>query len=98
MNENARSSASSASWPIRRCAVPDDVSVVSMVTSPQVAELATPALTAMTSPGSALGRIAIEALLRHWTARRGENHQQLLPCALEIRGSTGRRRRPADHL
>ena len=49
----------------RGLSVPDDVSVVSMVTSPQVAELATPALTAMTSPGSALGRIAIEALMRH---------------------------------
>ena len=49
----------------RGLSVPDDVSVVSMVTSPQVAELATPALTTMTSPGSAIGRIAIEALTRH---------------------------------
>ncbi|WP_433528912.1 LacI family DNA-binding transcriptional regulator [Micromonospora sp. CA-263727] len=69
--------------------VPDDVSVVSMVTSPQVAELATPALTAMTSPGSALGRIAVETLLRHLDGGSGEIHQQLLPCALEVRGSSG---------
>ncbi|WBB77007.1 LacI family DNA-binding transcriptional regulator [Micromonospora sp. WMMD1128] len=68
--------------------VPDDVSVVSMVTSPQVAELATPALTAMTSPGSAMGRIAVEALVRHLDGAGDERHQQLLPCALEIRGST----------
>ncbi|MFI7608215.1 LacI family DNA-binding transcriptional regulator [Micromonospora sp. NPDC049366] len=68
--------------------VPDDASVVSMVTSPQVAELATPALTAMTSPGSALGRLAVEALLRHLEGA-DERHQQLLPCTLEIRGSTG---------
>ncbi|WP_255511196.1 LacI family DNA-binding transcriptional regulator [Micromonospora sp. WP24] len=72
----------------RGLAVPRDVSVVSMVTSPQVAELATPALTAMTSPGSALGRIAVEALLRHVTGTGNDNHQQLLPCALEVRGST----------
>lgn len=79
----------------RGLSVPDDVSVVSMVTSPQVAELATPALTAMTSPGSALGRIAIEALLRHLDGPGDHRHQQLLPCALEIRGSTAVPRRPA---
>ncbi|MFJ8582036.1 LacI family DNA-binding transcriptional regulator [Micromonospora sp. NPDC093277] len=73
----------------RGLAVPGDVSVVSMVTSPQVAELATPALTAMTSPGSALGRIAVETLLRHLDADNGEVHQQLLPCVLEVRGSSG---------
>ncbi|MGS2615378.1 LacI family DNA-binding transcriptional regulator [Micromonospora sp. LZ34] len=78
----------------RGLAVPDDVSVVSMVTSPQVAELATPALTAMTSPGSALGRMAVEALLRQLEGA-GDRHQQLLPCALEIRGSTGPVARPA---
>jgi len=69
--------------------VPGDVSVVSMVTSPQVADLATPALTAMNSPGSALGRIAIETLLRHVDGGSDEVHQQLLPCTLEIRGSSG---------
>lgn len=79
----------------RGLSVPDDVSVVSMVTSPQVAELATPALTAMTSPGSTLGRIAIEALVRHLDGPGHERHQQLLPCALEIRGSTAGPRRPA---
>jgi DNA-binding LacI/PurR family transcriptional regulator len=73
--------------------VPDDVSVVSMVTSPQVAELATPALTAMTSPGSAMGRIAVEALLRNLDGDTREVHQQLVPCALQIRGSSGPPRR-----
>ncbi|PSK66567.1 Catabolite control protein A [Micromonospora sp. MH33] len=73
----------------RGLSVPGDVSVVSMVTSPQVAELATPALTAMTSPGSALGRIAVETLLRHLDGGSGEIHQQLLPCVLEVRGSSG---------
>lgn len=78
--------------------VPGDVSVVSMVTSPQVAELATPALTAMNSPGSALGRIAIETLLRHADAGNGEIHEQLLPCTLEVRGSSGAPRTGAGQL
>jgi DNA-binding LacI/PurR family transcriptional regulator len=80
---------------IRGRTVPADVSVVSMVTSPQVAELAHPPLTAMTSPGSALGRIAVEALLRRLDGADGAHHQLLLPCALEIRGSTGPAARPA---
>ncbi|KXK61211.1 LacI family transcriptional regulator [Micromonospora rosaria] len=75
--------------------VPDDVSVVSMVTSPQVAELATPALTTMTSPGTAVGRIAIEALLRHVRDDGTALHQELLPCTLEVRGSSGPVRRQA---
>lgn len=70
--------------------VPDDVSVVSMVTSPQVAELASPALTALTSPGSALGRIALEALLRRLGGEaEDEAHHELLPCTLQVRGTTG---------
>jgi DNA-binding LacI/PurR family transcriptional regulator len=77
---------------VRGLKVPDDVSVISMVTSAQVAELATPALTAMTSPGSLMGRIAVEVLLRGLSDRAvddGHVHQQLLPCTLEIRGTTG---------
>ncbi|WP_255608747.1 LacI family DNA-binding transcriptional regulator [Micromonospora sp. PLK6-60] len=73
----------------RGLTVPDDVSVVSMVTSPQVAELATPALTAMASPGSAMGRAAVQTLLRNLDVDPDEVRQQLLPCALEVRGSSG---------
>jgi DNA-binding LacI/PurR family transcriptional regulator len=70
--------------------VPDDVSVVSMVTSPQVAELANPALTALTSPGSALGRIGLEVLLNQLSGEPGgEIHQELLPCTLQVRGTSG---------
>jgi DNA-binding LacI/PurR family transcriptional regulator len=69
--------------------VPDDVSVVSMVTSPQVAELATPALTAMTSPGSTMGRIALEVLVRGLESDGGQVHQELLPCTLQVRGTSG---------
>lgn len=83
---------------VRGLRVPDDISVVSMVTSPQVAELATPALTAMTSPGSTMGRIAVEVLLRGLSNQSSLSdsavdvrpvHQQLLPCTLEVRGTSG---------
>jgi DNA-binding LacI/PurR family transcriptional regulator len=77
----------------RSLRVPDDVSLVSMVTSPKVAELATPPLTAMTAPGSSMGRIAVEALLRRLEGDGAPAHQQLLPCALEVRGSSGPARR-----
>jgi DNA-binding LacI/PurR family transcriptional regulator len=73
---------------VRGLSVPDDISVVSMVTSPQVAELATPALTAMTSPGSAMGRIAVKVLLQGLSGQVDPIHQQLLPCTLEVRGTT----------
>jgi DNA-binding LacI/PurR family transcriptional regulator len=73
--------------------VPDDISVVSMVTSPQVAELATPALTAMTSPGSTMVRLAVASLLEILDGQGGPPLQQLVPCALEVRGSSGPARR-----
>ncbi|WP_198954648.1 LacI family DNA-binding transcriptional regulator [Kineosporia sp. R_H_3] len=78
--------------------VPQDVSVVSVVMAPAVAELAHPALTAMESPGAALGRLAVEALVDQLdrTDRRDadpaddkEVHQQLLPCTLRVRGTSG---------
>ena len=69
--------------------VPEDVSVVSMVTSPQVADLATPALTTLTSPGSTLGRLAVEALVRAISGEAVDAHQDLVACDLEVRGSTG---------
>ncbi|PVG84071.1 LacI family transcriptional regulator [Nocardioides gansuensis] len=76
--------------------VPDDVSVVSMVTSAQVADLATPALTTMTSPGSTLGRLAVEVLLRTLEGSGGPSHQELVTCSLEVRGSSGHLRRTPE--
>lgn len=70
--------------------VPGDVSVVSMVTSEVVADLASPALTAMTSPGAALGAAATRVLLKRLAENNGSTYQELLPCALEVRGTSGR--------
>jgi DNA-binding LacI/PurR family transcriptional regulator len=68
--------------------VPRDVSVVSLVTSPAVAELTTPALTSLTSPGVDVGRLALRTLLRQLSEPSGVPHQQLVPCTLEVRDST----------
>ena len=70
--------------------VPQDVSVVSMVTSEAVAELATPALTSMTSPGSALGRLGVQVLVRILDPEGADRttHQALLPCTLQVRGTS----------
>lgn len=91
----------------RGIVVPRDASVVSVVMAPAVAELANPALTALESPGAALGRLGVEALLaRVDRAEREERNdragvgptgavedeevqQQLLPCTLRVRGTSG---------
>jgi len=73
--------------------VPGDVSVVSMVTSEAVAELATPALTSLTSPGSAVGRLAVEILVSTLDPEGADRtapeiRQELLPCTLQVRGTS----------
>ncbi|GAA0958129.1 LacI family DNA-binding transcriptional regulator [Kribbella koreensis] len=73
--------------------VPWDVSVVSMVTSAAVADLASPALTAMTSPGAAVGAAATRVLLRRLADGDTSTYQELLPCVLEVRGTTAESRR-----
>ncbi len=73
--------------------VPGDVSVVSMVTSEVVADLASPALTAMTSPGAALGAAATRALLKRVGEHDTSTYQELLPCVLEIRGTSAEARK-----
>ncbi|MDX6259801.1 MAG: hypothetical protein QOH84_1489 [Kribbellaceae bacterium] len=73
--------------------VPWDVSVVSMVTSAAVADLASPALTAMTSPGAAVGAAATRVLLRRLADGATSTYEELLPCVLEIRGTTAESRR-----
>jgi len=73
--------------------VPWDVSVVSMVTSEAVADLASPALTAMTSPGAAVGAAATRVLLRRLADGATSTYEELLPCVLEVRGTTAESRR-----
>ncbi|WP_238163015.1 hypothetical protein [Kribbella capetownensis] len=62
------------------------MSVVSMVTSEVVADLASPALTAMTSPGAALGAAASRVLLERLADDGSSTYEQLFPCTPEIPG------------
>jgi DNA-binding LacI/PurR family transcriptional regulator len=71
--------------------VPFDVSVVSMVTSEVVADLASPPLTTMTSPGTALGAAATRVLLDKLTGEQAGRHPtytELVPCVLDVRGTS----------
>jgi DNA-binding LacI/PurR family transcriptional regulator len=72
--------------------VPQDISVVSMVTSEVIADLASPPLTAMTSPGAALGAAATRVLLGRLGKGASTTYQELLPCLLEVRGTSARAR------
>ncbi|WBQ08692.1 LacI family DNA-binding transcriptional regulator [Kribbella sp. CA-293567] len=73
--------------------VPWDISVVSMVTSEVVADLASPTLTAMTSPGADLAAAATRVLLRRLADGDCTTYEELLPCVLEVRGTSARPRK-----
>lgn len=68
--------------------VPDDISVVSAVTSSASAEMMVPALTSSDVPSEELARLAVEQLV---AAIEGFPHtdQVLIPCQLVPRASTG---------
>lgn len=69
--------------------IPDDLSIVSCVSSARVAEMTLPPLTAMTPPSAELGRLGVEMLIAQLEGGRHELAQRLLPCRLVVRGSTG---------
>lgn len=70
--------------------IPDDFSVLSIVTSPGVGAMSNPPLTTMHAPGAELGRLGVEALLGlvRGTAA-GAPEPVLLTCRLEPGASTG---------
>jgi len=70
--------------------IPDDLSLVSLVSSARVAEMTLPPLTALTPQSAELGRLGVEMLIEQLEDGRHELVQQLLPCRLVVRGSTGR--------
>ena len=69
--------------------IPDDLSLVSLVSSARVAEMTLPPLTALTPQSAELGRLGVEMLIEQLEDGRHELVQQLLPCRLVVRGSTG---------
>jgi DNA-binding LacI/PurR family transcriptional regulator len=71
----------------RRLRIPDDLSVVAML-SEFPSELATPPLTTIAFPAAELGQTAARMLLEILTQGRPPGEQVLLKTQLEIRGST----------
>ena len=66
----------------RRLAIPEDVSVLGVVTSPAVGALCEPRLTTLASPGEQLGRLAVDRLVAQLDPAHGPVPDRLLPCVL----------------
>jgi len=69
--------------------VPEDVSVVSAVTSATAAEMMVPALTSADAPSGELARLAVENLVKTISNPQVELGSHLIPCRLTPRASTG---------
>jgi DNA-binding LacI/PurR family transcriptional regulator len=72
--------------------VPADLSVISVIGSDEMASIADPPLTIMRAPGSDLGRLGLDALVRRLEAAE-PLPPQLVPCVFVPGSSTARPRR-----
>jgi DNA-binding LacI/PurR family transcriptional regulator len=73
--------------------IPEDFSLVAIVSSPRVAELMIPPLTTADAPSAELGHLGTELLIQQLEAEERDTQQVLLPCRLVVRGSSGPCRR-----
>lgn len=73
--------------------IPDDFSLVSIVSSARMAEMMVPRLTTMDPPSAELGRLAAELLIKHIEGNGDENPRTLIPCHLIVGESSGPCRR-----
>ncbi|AYY13137.1 LacI family transcriptional regulator [Actinobacteria bacterium YIM 96077] len=72
--------------------VPDDFSLVSIVSSTQVTEMMRPKLTTFEPPSAELGRLGVQMLFDQLDAEGDDPPpptQELLPCRLVVGGSSG---------
>jgi DNA-binding LacI/PurR family transcriptional regulator len=69
--------------------IPEDLSLMSIVSSARAAELFMPPLTTMDAPSRELGRLGVEYLIERLEGRGDEPSQVLVPTRLVERGSTG---------
>lgn len=76
--------------------IPDDFSVVALVSSVRMAEMTVPTLTTMEPPSTELGRIATELLINNLEGHVNENPRILIPCRLVEGKSSGPCQSP-DH-
>lgn len=79
----------------RGWSIPDDFSIVSVVTSARLAEMTTPPLTTMEPPAAELGQLGVDLLIGQLERHEQTQPQRLVPCRLVVRGSSGRSRRSA---
>ncbi len=73
--------------------IPDDFSLIALVSSVRMAEMMVPELTTMEPPSAGLGQLATELLIRRLEGKGNENPRVLMPCRLVIGESTGLSRR-----
>ncbi|MDP9796663.1 DNA-binding LacI/PurR family transcriptional regulator [Catenuloplanes nepalensis] len=69
--------------------VPEDFSVLSVASSERVAEMTYPPLTTFHPPAAELGRLGVQVLIDRLEGREVPLLQQLIPCRLVLRDSTG---------
>ncbi|MFV0451034.1 MAG: LacI family DNA-binding transcriptional regulator [Propioniciclava sp.] len=73
----------------RGLSLPQDMSVLGVVSSPNVGTLSHPQLTTMHAPGTELGREAVDCLLSRLAGDNAEVPHLLIPCAYEPGLSVG---------
>lgn len=69
--------------------IPDDVSVLSIVSSPRVGALTHPRLTTMSAPGPELGRLGVTSLISRIEGADTDTLHELIPCRLDLQDTTG---------
>jgi DNA-binding LacI/PurR family transcriptional regulator len=73
--------------------VPDDFSLIVIVSSARMAEMMLPPLTAMEAMTAEMGRLGVELLIHQLEGQTENTQQVLLPCRLVVRSSSGPCRR-----
>lgn len=69
--------------------IPDDFSVVAIVSSARVAEMMTPTITTAEAPAYELGKLGTEMLIEQLEGKKKDFSEVLVPCKLVIRESSG---------
>lgn len=69
--------------------IPQDVSILSLATTPEMGAMADPVLSTMNAPGVELGRLGVDALIDRLEGHAETLPQLLLPCPLNVAESTG---------
>jgi DNA-binding LacI/PurR family transcriptional regulator len=78
--------------------VPEDLSILSIATTPEMAAMSDPIMSTMDAPGPEMGRLGVEALIDQLEGRTDPLPQALLPVPLHVAESTGPLRASAADL